>query len=319
MQEPLILLVGPTAVGKTALSLPLAEALGAEIVSVDSRQIYQDMHIGTAKPSRAEQAQVRHHLLDVLRPDQATNAAQFVMAAHPVLTALQQRGKRILVVAGSGLYAQALLYGLMPAPAAYGPLRRVLYAYAAQHGTPALHRRLQCVDPVTAASYHPNDRLRLVRALEVTYLTGEPFSVHCQRHQQHAPLWPYIGVALTRERADLQGRIVARTEAMLAAGWVAEVQGLLAQGYRRQSGALQSLGYRELLAYLAGELAWPETVCRIQHATWQLAKRQLTWFRKMPALHWVNLSTMDDHMVVPMLLQHLQAKLAEHRRSCAER
>ncbi|MBM3223822.1 MAG: tRNA (adenosine(37)-N6)-dimethylallyltransferase MiaA [Candidatus Tectomicrobia bacterium] len=309
LQEPLLLLVGPTAVGKTALSLPIAQALDAEIVNVDSRQIYRHMDIGTAKPSAAEQAQVPHHLLDLLLPDQPTNAAQFLLAARAVLAALQQRGKRALIVAGSGLYVQALLSGLMPAPAAYEPLRRVLRLYADRYGTPALHRRLQCVDPAAAASYHPHDRIRVVRALEVTYLTGEPFSRHRQRHQDQVATAPYIGIAFTRERSDLYARIAARTDAMLAAGWLTEVEQLVQHGYRRNSGAMHSLGYRELLAYLAGTMSWPETVTAIKQATCQLAKRQLTWFRKMPHLHWINLSTMPEPTAVSLIVQRLQAGL----------
>jgi tRNA dimethylallyltransferase len=309
MLEPFVVLVGPTAVGKTALSLPIAQALGAEIVNVDSRQIYKHMDIGTAKPSLAQQAQVPHHLLDLLLPHQKSSAAQFATAARQVLDELRQRGKRALIVAGSGLYLQALLYGLMPAPAAYEPLRRVLHMYADQHGTSALYRRLQQVDPVAAASYHPHDRVRLIRALEVTYLTGEPFSRHCRRHQAQEPFLPYVGIALTRERADLYARIAERTDAMLAAGWLAEVERLVALGYRRECTAMQSLGYRELLAYVAGEMAWHETVTAIKKATWHLAKRQLTWFRKMPRLHWFNLSAYDEQTAVAAIVRHLQYSL----------
>ena len=168
MQEPLLVIVGPTAVGKTALALPVAQALDAEIVNVDSRQLYRYMDIGTAKPSMAQQAQVAHHLLDLLLPHQPSSAAQFLTSARQVLNDVRQRGKRALIVAGSGLYLQALLYGLMPVPPAYAPLRRALHMYADQHGTPALHWRLQHVDPVAASSYHPHDRVRLIRALEVT-------------------------------------------------------------------------------------------------------------------------------------------------------
>jgi tRNA dimethylallyltransferase len=304
MVEACVVLVGPTAVGKTALSLPLAQALGAEIVTVDARQIYKHMDIGTAKPSLAQQARVPHHLLDLLRPDQPSSAAHFASAARHVLEELRQRGKRALLVAGSGLYLQAVLYGLMPAPAACEPLRRLLYRYADQHGAAALHRRLQHVDPVAAAFYHPHDRVRLIRALEVTYLTGEPFSRHCQRHQGQEPVLPYVGVALTRERADLYARIVERTDAMLAAGWLAEVERLVALGYRRTCRALQSLGYRELLAYLAGEMAWHEAVTAIKKATCHLAKRQLTWFRKMPHLHWVNLSACDEQTAISTIVRY---------------
>lgn len=306
MLEPLVVLVGPTAVGKTALSLPIAQALDAEIVNVDSRQLYRHMDIGTAKPSPAQQAQVPHHLLDLLLPHQQSSAAQFLTAARQVLDDLRQRRQRALLVAGSGLYLQALLYGLMPAPAAYAPLRRTLHAYADCHGTAALHQRLQQVDPVAASSYHPHDRVRLVRALEVTYLTGAPFSLHRQRHQSQAPVLPYIGVALTRQRADLYARIAARTDAMLAAGWLAEVERLVAAGYTRQCAAMNSLGYRELLAYVAGEMGWEETVSAIKQATCHFAKRQLTWFRKMPCLHWLNLSACDERTAVSTILKHLK-------------
>src|SRR5437870_4138677 len=309
MQEPFLVIVGPTAVGKTALSLPIAQALEAEIVNVDSRQLYRYMDIGTAKPSMAQQAQVTHHLLDLLLPHQPSNAAQFVTSARQVLEAVRQRGKRVLIVAGSGPSLQALLYGLMPVPPAYAPLRRALHGYADQHGTAALHRRLQQVDPIAASCYHPHDRVRLIRALEVTYLTGEPFSRHCQRHQDQEPILPYVGVALTRERADLYARIAERTDAMLAAGWLAEVEGLVASGYTRACTAMHSLGYRELLAYVAGEMGWPETVTAINRATCQLAKRQLTWFRKMPRLHWFNLSACDEQTAVTTIVRHLQSVL----------
>jgi tRNA dimethylallyltransferase len=220
LTEPFIVLVGPTAVGKTALSLPLASALNAEIVNVDSRQLYQCMDIGTAKPTLAQRQQVRHHLLDLLSPDQISTAAQFARLAREALVDIQQRHKRVLLVAGSGLYLRALLYGLMPAPAADAALRQELHAYADRYGTPALHQRLQQLDPLAAQQYHPHDRVRLVRALEITYLTGEPFSTHQQRHQPQEALYPYVGIALTRAREDLYARIAARTDAMLAAGWL---------------------------------------------------------------------------------------------------
>jgi len=314
MQEPFLVLVGPTAVGKTALSLPIAQALNAEIINVDSRQLYRYMDIGTAKPSRAEQAQIGHHLLDLLLPHQPTNAAQFLTSAQQALANIQQRGKRVLIVAGSGLYLQALLYGLMPAPPACTPLRRALHVYADQHGTPALHRRLQYVDPVAASSYHPHDRVRLIRALEVTYLTGEPFSLHRDRHQGQEPLLPYVSVGLTRDRADLYARVTARTDAMLAAGWLAEVERLVGWGYTRACAAMNSLGYRELLAYIAGEMDWDEAVARIKKATCHLAKRQLTWFRKMTHVHWFNLSTMDEQRTAATLIQHLQTVLEVRER-----
>mgnify|MGYP003393253163 CR=1 FL=1 len=306
MLEPLAILAGPTAVGKTALSLPVAEALGAEIVNVDSRQLYRYMDIGTAKPSHAEQQRVPHHLLDLLMPHEKSNAARFLSAAQGALEVVRQCGKRVLIVAGSGLYLQALLFGLMPAPAACEPLRRVLRSYAERRGTPALHRRLQLVDPAAALSYHPHDRTRLIRALEVTYLTGEPFSRHRERHQAQQPAYLYTGVVVTRERAELSRRIAERTDAMLAAGWLAEVRELASQGYTRECPAMDSLGYRELLGYLAGEADWQHTVSAIKQATCRFAKRQLTWFRKVPHLSWLNLSGLREPEAVAHIVRCCQ-------------
>ena len=306
--EPLVVLLGPTAVGKTVLSLPLARALHAEIVNVDSRQLYRYMDIGTAKPTRAQRAEVPHHLLDLLRPDEKSTAAQFRQVATQVLDDLQRRRKRALIVAGSGLYLRALLYGLMPVPAAHEPLRRELHTYADRYGTAALHGRLQRLDPEAAAQYHPHDRVRLIRALEVTILTGEPFSVHQRRHQFQAALYPYIGVAVTRDRTELDQRIAERTDAMLAAGWLAEVKTLVAGGYTRECAAMNSLGYRELLAYEAGCTTWAETVAAIKTVTRRFARRQLTWLRKFPRLQRLNLSALDDETAVARLLDTLQAE-----------
>ena len=306
MTEPLTILVGPTAVGKTAISIPVAQALQAEILNVDSRQLYRHLQIGTAKPTPVEQEQVRHHLLDLLDPDQTTNAAAFVRAAEHALRDVRKRGQHPLIVAGSGLYLQALLYGLMPAPAAHTPLREVLRTYADRHGTPALHRWLQRLDPRAAADYHAHDRIRIVRALEVTFLTGVPFSTHRHRHQQQGPRYPYIAVGLTRCRAELYNRIATRTEAMLAEGWLTEVQDLLRQGYNRSSHPMNSLGYRELLAYLDGQYSWSEMVQAIVKSTRQLAKRQLTWFRKLPHITWINLSGLEEPVAVAQILERVQ-------------
>lgn len=302
----LAVLFGPTAVGKTALSLPIAHALNAEIVNVDSRQIYRYMTIGTAKPTASQCARVPHHLVDMLLPDQRSSAALFVDAAVQVIDKLRQRGKRPLVVAGSGLYLHALLYGLMAAPPADESLRKALHADADRFGTEALHHRLQAVDPLAASHYHPHDRIRLVRALEVTYLTGEPFSSHVQRHRQQAPVYRYSGFALTRDRDELYARIEARTDAMLADNWLAEVKSLLAHGYTLQCAAMNSLGYRELLKYVAGDMSWCDTVVSIKRATRRLAKRQRTWLRKFPELQEVNLSALGERNAVATIIEHLR-------------
>lgn len=306
MVAPLVVIVGPTAVGKTNLSLHLAQAIHAEIVNVDSRQMYRHMDVGTAKPTPSEQAEVPHHLLDMLLPDQPGTAAQGADLARQALEDIRRRGRRAVIVAGSGLYLQALLYGLMPVPPAHAPLRAELCAYAGRHGNTALHALLQRADPTAAATCHVQDRVRVVRALEVTYLTGVPFSEHCSRHQGREPLYPYVGIALTRDRADLYARIEERTDAMLAAGWLVEVERLVTYGYTETCAAMNSLGYRELLDYLAGRTGWQETVDAIKQATRRFAKRQLTWFSKLPGLSWYNLTRVDGNTVVAETISTLR-------------
>ena len=306
MADPLVVVVGPTAVGKTALSLRLAKAIRAEIVNIDSRQMYRYMDIGTAKPTPSQQAEVPHHLLDVLPPDQPLTAAECEKLARQAIDDIWRRRGRVVVVAGSGLYLQALLFGLMPAPSANHSLRTELRRYSDRHGDAALHALLQKADPTYAAVCHVRDRVRVVRALEVTFLTGVPFSEHCSRHRASGPFFPYVGIALTRHRFDLYDRIGKRTDAMLGAGWLAEVQALLAQGYTESCAAMNGLGYRELLSYLAGGMEWQETVDTIKGATRRLAKRQLTWFRRMQDLAWYNLSESEEDAVVTEILGRLR-------------
>ena len=310
MVDPLVVLIGPTAVGKTVLSLRVAKAIQAEIVNIDSRQMYRNMDIGTAKPTPSQQAEVPHHLLDLLPPDQPFSAAECEKLARQAIADIRQRGRRVVIVAGSGLYLQALLYGLMPVPPANPSLRAELRRYSERHGDAGLHALLQKADPTYAATCHERDRLRVVRALEVTFLTGVPFSEHCSRHRAGEPFYPYVGIALTRQRADLYERIGQRTDAMLGAGWLAEVQALLAQGYTESCAAMNGLGYRELLNYLAGGRGWQETVEAVKQATRRLAKRQLTWFCRMQDLTWYNLSGADETVTVADIINRL--RIAPH-------
>ena len=304
--DPLIVVAGPTAVGKTALSLPLAKAIDAEIVNIDSRQMYRYLDIGTAKPTPSQRAEVPHHLLDVLPPDQLLSAAECGKLARQAIDDIRQRRRRVVVVAGSGLYLRALLYGLMPVPPANPSLRAELRRYSERHGDAALNALLRKADPTYAASCHVRDRVRVVRALEVTFLTGVPFSEHCSRHRACEPSFPFVGIALTRRRADLYDRIGSRTDAMLGAGWLAEVRTLRAHGYTESCAAMNGLGYRELLSYLAGGKMWQETVDAIKRATRRLAKRQLTWFGRMQDLAWYNLSEKGEDAVVAEILSRLR-------------
>jgi tRNA dimethylallyltransferase len=280
MFDAAVILTGPTGCGKSALALDLADRVGGEVVSADSMTVYRGMDIGTAKPSAADRARVPHHLIDVLDPAESANVAWWLAAARDACADVTARGKVPMLVGGTPFYLMAVLHGLFDAPPADEPLRRRLEAEP-----PAdLHARLAAVDPPTAARLHPNDVRRVVRALEVFTLTGTPIS----RLQQtwSAPAAAVPVVVLDRPRDDLYRRTDARVDAMLAAGWVDECRRLLNAPIGREAG--QALGYPDLFAHLAGTgPGWEETVAHIRTKTRQFAKRQLTWFRRLPGAVWV--------------------------------
>ncbi|MBI4515116.1 MAG: tRNA (adenosine(37)-N6)-dimethylallyltransferase MiaA [Deltaproteobacteria bacterium] len=288
MESPLVIaLVGPTGVGKTACALALAEQLGAEIVNADSRQVYRYLDIGSAKPSAAERARVAHHVFDVVDPDEPFDCARYRELALAAIAAIQQHGRRALVVGGTGLYLKALRYGLFPGPPRDPALRLRLEAEEdAEAGS--LHRRLAEIDRTTAARLHPHDRVRLVRALEVHTLTGRPLSAWQAEHGFRGEAVPMTVIGLTRARAQLHQRIATRCAAMVEAGLVDEVLSLWARGYHRQLPVLQTIGYREMGAVAAGELTMAAGLAAMTRATCQLAKRQLTWFRADPTVRWCD-------------------------------
>jgi len=288
-----LLIAGPTAVGKSAVALALALELGGEIVSVDSMQVYRGMDIGTAKASARERAQVPHHLVDILGVTESFDAAQFVLLATQAIRAIQSRGRVPILCGGTGLYFQALLFGIGQAPPSDPQLRAALE----QIPLPALLQELEKADPPCFATIDPANRRRVVRALEVIRLTGRPFSV------QRAP-WPngmaeFEGgrpclIGLTRTRQDLSRRIDARVEAMFAQGLVSEVQALIGQGLTENRTAMQALGYRQVIEHLQGSLSLEQTIGLIKQKTRQFAKRQMTWFSRQLPLNWVTLGEADD-------------------------
>jgi tRNA dimethylallyltransferase len=286
-----LILTGPTACGKSALALDLADILGAEIIALDSMTVYRGMDIGTAKPGIAERARVPHHLIDVLDPWESPTVAWWLGRAAEVCRDISARGRRPLFVGGTPFYLKAMLHGLFEGPPADAELRHTLESEAERVGNAALHARLTAVDPKTAARLHPNDVRRVVRALEVHALTGKPISSWQQTwdtqaftdNPETAPAPISIPtVVLELPREVLYERINRRVDAMLAAGWLDEVRQLQALPRPLSREARQALGYRELLAYLEGNGAgWNETVEWIRTHTRQFAKRQLTWFRHM--------------------------------------
>jgi tRNA dimethylallyltransferase len=298
MRRPIPVIVGPTAVGKTDLSLAIARQCDAEIVSADSRQIYRYLDIGTAKPTPAQRQAVPHHLIDLLDPDEELDAARYVRMAQDCLHTIAARGRRPLVVGGSGMYVRALTDGLFPGPGAHPRLRAALGAEAQTVGPHALHARLAEVDPQAAARIHPNDHVRIIRALEVYTLTGRPIS-HWQQQWQHSQRGQdFILIGLTRSRDDLRQRITARTQAMLSQGLAAEVKTILDMGFPPTLPTLQSVGYGEMVAYLAGEIDLAQAGEFIERHTWRLAKRQMTWFRRLAGVHWVALTEISEKAAV---------------------
>ncbi len=287
-------LAGPTASGKTAVSLALAEQIGAEIICLDSMTIYRGMDIGTAKPTIAERARVPHHLLDTREPHEEFSTAEFMTAALEVCQSIISRGKVPLFVGGTGLYLRSLLRGVFEGPPADWPLRTDLEQFAAAHGAEALHARLAQVDPPTAQRLHMNDQRRIIRAIEIHAITGQPASAL----QQETPLpleeRPQHVFWLNPDREVLRRRISQRVDTMFAAGLVSEVETLLRSPHRLGRTARQALGYREVLSHLEEGLPLREAIEQLNFHTHQFAKRQRTWFRNLEELQVMDISGTEN-------------------------
>jgi len=296
---PLVALVGPTAVGKTALSLRLAKEICAEIISVDSVQVFRGLDIGTAKPGLEEQKQVPHHLIDVADPDEPFDAADFVSKAPGVIKSMTSRGKVPLLVGGSGLYLRSLLEGLAPCPGHDPIVREMLRKISTNQGKKALHDLLAGADPEAASRLHPNDTFRIIRALEVYLQTSEPMSMWHRRHKiTSGQRLPCIKIGLVRPRKELYERIDSRVDHMLDAGFLEEVKFLLDKGYSHHLKPLQSLGYRHIISFLKGKASFDEAVSQLRRDTRHYAKRQLTWFRADPEIRWYHPEVlMDVHKI----------------------
>ncbi len=283
-QPPLVVILGPTGVGKTALSLHLAQALNGEIVSADSRQIYREMDIGTGKATAAEQAVAPHHLLDLRRPDEVLTLAEFQQLAFTAIAAIHGRHRLPLLVGGSALYVRAVVEGLQIPPSSPDPaLRARLEAELAAEGVAALFARLQALDPMSAAAIDRQNPRRVVRALEIRLVTGES---KVALAGAEPPPYRILRIGLNLPREALYRRIDARVDAMIAGGLLAETERLLAAGFSPALPAMTSLGYREMGAHLRGELTLAEAATRMKTETHRYVRHQLTWFRKMGEIHW---------------------------------
>jgi tRNA dimethylallyltransferase len=284
----LVVIVGPTGAGKTRLSLDLARRAGGEVVSCDSQQVYRGMDIGTGKVSAAERAEIPHYGLDVIDPDEEMTAARFAALADAAVADVAARDRPVIVCGGTMLYVRILMYGLFDAPPADPALRAALGAIADAEGTAALWARLHADDPEMAAKIDPNDRKRLIRALEVQALTGVPMSEHQRRHDFRTLPRRYEArlVGLAPPRDELYRRIDARVQGMFDAGLVDEVRALRAAGYAPPLRSQEAIGYGEVHAHLAGEIDLPTAIARTQQASRHYARRQLSWYRSDQSVEW---------------------------------
>ncbi len=286
----LIVLAGPTAVGKTAISLEIAKQHRCEIISGDSMQVYRGMDIGTAKVSATERAQVPHHLIDLCEPDEPFSVSDFQRHAREAIADVHNRGATPLLVGGTGLYVQSVCYNYTFTEGGQDPVfRQEMQAYGEQHGLIALHEKLRELDPVTADRLHPNDQRRVIRAMEILHLTGQRMSDQLAEQTRTSPYELKL-IGLTMDRELLYARIEKRIDQMLEQGLIEEVQRLLDQGCDESMTSMQGLGYKEIAAYLRGQCTRGEAVELLKRDTRRFAKRQLSWFRQMKEMHWVDMT-----------------------------
>jgi tRNA dimethylallyltransferase len=285
---PLVAVVGPTASGKSVLGVWLAEQLGGEVVACDSTQLYRGFDIGTAKPTAVERRGVPHHLIDVLGPEEPATAGGYRQAALDVLADLRNRGRLPIFTVGTGLYLRALLEGLADVPQRSEELRERLRLSAREHGHGHLHKVLQRLDGEAARKISVGDEQKLIRAIEVCLITKKPLTELHRRGRAPLQGWHPLKIGLAPERESLYARIHERTDAMLARGWLEEVRSLLDSGLPENAKPFDFIGYRELRAVLQARLTTDNARAAIQQATRRYAKRQLTWFRREPAVHWLT-------------------------------
>jgi tRNA dimethylallyltransferase len=281
-----IVICGPTALGKTSIAIDLARTFNGEIVGADSMQIYRNMNIGTAKPTPYEQSRVPHHMIDIVDPDEPFDARRFAIMAHEKIMDLHARRVTPFVIGGTGLYIKALLHGLFEAMPADRDVRARLKQEAEIHGTGFLHKRLSQQDSATAKRIHPNDTYRILRALEVYELTGKPITELQSEHRFTDKPFRVVKIGLHMDRDIIYDRINHRVDAMIDSGFVDEVKGLLGMGYSADLKSMQSIGYRHMVDFIEGHSSWEEALRTLKRDTRRYAKRQLTWFKADSAIVW---------------------------------
>ena len=305
-RPPLLVIGGPTGVGKTAAAVALARRVPLEVIGADSRQVYRGMDVATGKPTPDERAAVSHHLIDIVDPDDRYHAARFRVDAERAIEAVRGRGRLPVVVGGTGLYIRALLRGLDPAPPADPAFRSELAGVAAREGRRALHARLQAVEPALARRLHPNDEVRVVRALERLRAGSAVGEAQIRWRAPDTP-WRVVYVGLTLPREALARRLAARAAEMVAAGLLDEVRGLLERGFGPGLPAMQGIGYRQFVAVARGEMAAADALVLMQRETARYARRQMTWFAREPGIAWIDVAAAGGPGEVAM---QIEARLA---------
>lgn len=309
MKEKLVVIVGPTAVGKTSLSLHVAHHLQAEIISGDSMQVYKGMDIGTAKLKPEQQQGIPHHLINIAEPPDEFSAAQFQQLSLPLITHINLAGRIPIIVGGTGLYVQSVTqhFHFADVPASVD-LRQKWTQYLEEYGVQSLFEQLQRLDVQVAAHIHPNNTQRVIRALEIKELTGKSITDFQADWHKESP-YDLVMIGLTMERGVLYERINVRVEQMMQQGLMQETQRLLQSGVSENALAMQAIGYKEMVKYLQGELSLAESVHLIKRNTRRFAKRQLTWFRRMPHIEWFDVTNLDEKdIIMEKITCHLAGK-----------
>lgn len=286
----LLILTGPTSVGKTSISTNIAKQLDGEIISADSMQIYKGMNIGTSKIKPDKMQNISHYMLDIVYPDEDFTVSNFKSKAENYISKINKNGKLPIIVGGTGLYINSLVYNLkFTNVESNEELRKKYMLLANTYGNKYLHNELYKVDPISAKRIHINDKQRVIRALEIFDETGQPMSVHNKNFRKENDQYNLSMIALTMERQELYKRINQRVDFMISEGLVEEVEGLMKKGYNRELVSMQGIGYKEIISYLEGEVDLDEAVAILKRNTRRYAKRQLTWFRRDERIKWVNI------------------------------
>jgi tRNA dimethylallyltransferase len=306
-QTKIIVICGPTAVGKTSAAIDLAGIYNGEIISADSRQIYRYMDIGTAKPEPKQLAEIPHYIVDFIDPDEHFDVNQFAQLAHEIILKLTKKKQLPFIVGGTGLYIKALLNGLFEDHYSDPSVRGKLKKEADEYGKKMLYERLKIIDPETANRLHPNDTYRIIRALEVFEISGKPISRWHREHQFSETRYCVLKIGLYLEREILYKQIDRRVDIMISAGLIEEVQAIIKRGYSSDLKSMKAIGYNHIIDYLKGNCTIQEAVRLLKRDTRRYSKRQMTWFRADPEINWIKPSEVNT--IIPLMNKFLEKKL----------